>query len=153
MSAKIYGWYLVCINLIFLLSSCDLVTCVEPGMKTNPTEKAQQQFLGEWQWDKTYYGWGGWKTPAQMGYSETISFGANNIYKKFRNGLVVEEAPYRIVKIKSAEPARDSVFVFYLNSQSTGQPLFLINGDTLHTRIFEVCNDCPEEYYIRKKVN
>src|SRR5687767_187642 len=98
MKAKLNTCHLVFINLIFLLSSCDLVTCVEPGMETSSTEKARQQFLGEWQWIKTQQGWGTTETPAQTGYTETILFGTDNIYKKLRNGKVVEESGFNIKK-------------------------------------------------------
>ena len=145
MKAKLF---LVALNLMLLLIGCDIVTCVEPGLpkKTNP------QFTGEWQWFKTYNGWGTVETPATKGYSETILFGADNLYKKFRDGTVTEESPYYIVKEKSAVGGPDSVFVYYLQKQHSRRPLFLISADTLHTRLSEACNDCPEEYYVRKKV-
>ena len=124
-------------------------------MEPNKSGKIYPEFIGEWQWDRTYDGWGGWKTPAQMGYTETIIFGSDNIYKKLRNGVITQDLCYTIVTVKSKQASQDSVFVYYLgkNNAQAGQPLFLINSDTLHTRISEVCNDCPEEYYIRKKGN
>jgi hypothetical protein len=151
MKTKSFLLYLATLNLMALLPACDMVTCVEPGMERNNTPKTYPQFTGEWQWYQTYNGWLGLETPAQKGYTETITFGADNIFKKRRNNVVVEETTYTIAKVKSAETGRDSVFVYYLGKSNAAQPLFLLSADTLHTRPFEVCNDCPEVYYVRKK--
>ncbi|GEO02983.1 hypothetical protein AAE02nite_06470 [Adhaeribacter aerolatus] len=122
-------------------------------METGATEKVRHQFLGEWQWIKTQHGWGPTETPAQTGYTEKILFGPDNIYKKFRDGQVIEESAFYIKKEKSAAGGKDSVFVYYLQKDNSRRPLYLISADTLHTRIVESCNDCSESYFVRKKIS
>lgn len=115
------------------------------------------QLAGDWEWSKTYIGWTGLETPASKGYTETLILGKDNTFQRHRNGVVTEDRYYYITKERSAEQPQDSILFLHLVTKNktqriSSQPLYRIGSDTIKTRFAERCDDCPEFYFVRKKL-
>jgi hypothetical protein len=141
--------------LLLNLTACEMLGKEEAG-PTFVTPKANtDQLVGEWEWTKTYSGWIGLETPVSKGFTETLRLEKDNHFRRFRDGTVREEKYYFIEKVKSSEHPQDSVLYLHLidkkNTRTiSSQPLYLLGSDTIMTRVSEICDDCPESYFVRK---
>lgn len=128
----------------------------------NLSEKAvpkssTDQLEGEWEWSRTKNGWGGTETPALKGNTETLILGKNQSFKRIKNGVVTEEKYYYISQESSSELSQNTILFLNLvdkenHKKVSSQPIFLLGADSIKLRPAEICRDCPESYFVRRRL-
>jgi len=79
---------------LFCCSFCCLISCSDSSTITN---SQQNTIIGEWQWNRTDGGIGGWHyTPASEGYTCKITFFDRSNCSLYRNDSLVQSGTYTI---------------------------------------------------------
>lgn len=77
----------------FLLVSV-LVITVSSCQKEKVLDKSS--IVGSWEWIYSMEGWNGIQTPESKGYTQSVEFKSNGIYRMYRNGQLQEEQNYSL---------------------------------------------------------
>lgn len=82
------------INFLLIFSIAFVVAACQKNESRN-----NSSIIGSWEWAQSSGGIAGVVyTPETQGYSQTIEFNANDIYKRYRDGQLQEETHYTLLQ-------------------------------------------------------
>ena len=111
----------------------------------NPESK---EIFGTWVWVQSSGGFTGHTiNPSTVGYSGTVEFNKNGIYKTYKDGNQKEEGKYSLIEGKSIYTTTTAHLIKY-EDDITYQSINLERKDTLI--LSDECYDCYRHVYIRK---
>jgi hypothetical protein len=116
-----------------------------------------EKLFGTWEWVWAYGGFqGATITPSTAGYSQTIEFKENGIYKIYENGEQKDKMEFTLTDQTSALNTNNRYLIKYKdtglfdkNDYTISQYASFGGQDTLFLN--DSCSDCFQYIYVRKK--
>lgn len=107
--------------------------------------------IGKWNWVSSTGGIAGITyTPKSIGYTKTIEFTGDSIFRLYRNDTLIVESKYQLIRYKSIYNQDSALLINYGNGFMR-QSYINNYPDTLFLR--DECFDCFIHRYIRIKKN
>ncbi len=147
---KMDGKSILLFSLIILI-----ITSCRKDIKMPSTE--MEKIYGEWEWVKTYGGWGGSEsTPSSTGTTASIEFDRKGNYKNFVNGKLELKLRYSITERYSSFNQTTGLYISYkhnklFNHSEYGSDQGVGFGGQDSLFIADEGNDGSGYIYIRKK--
>lgn len=139
------------IALILVLTACRKDISV-------PNQQYENLF-GTWTWIESTGGESGQAiSPATEGYSITVEYNENGVFKRFRDGKKISKMTFKFVEGNSMFSAGQVPMIEYKEKKITTSPLkkgilrasvSFTGNDTLF--VSDECYDCYTHLYVRKK--
>lgn len=122
-----------------------------------PDPKLESLF-GSWEWLESSGGFSGSRiTPSSAGYTRTVEFGANGVYKIYRDGKLEDKVRFTVTESSSPYYGGPEYIITYGGSGIFGPEQDTYLSESIHFRgqdtlaLTEDCADCYGHVYVRNK--
>jgi hypothetical protein len=127
-------------------ASLFLTTCRKDISVPNPD---LEKLFGTWDWVGTYCGWSGASSPATVGYSQTVEFNKNGIYKMYHDGKQTDKRKFTLTEGSSIYTSGTAYLINYKDTKLfkkknyTTQSVTFAGQDTLflNDEAYDGCGD------------
>ena len=129
-----------------------LTTCRKDISVPNPD---LERLFGKWEWVQSYCGWSGPSSPATTGYSQTVEFNKNGIYKMYQDGKQKEKRKFTLTEGNSIYTSGTAYLIEYTDTDLIKKQDYLTQSLTFRGQDTLCLND--EAYdacgyiYVRQK--